>query len=425
MSRTTLLISCLFIQLAVLNAQALTAILYNAPGGDNGFETVQIEGAPGASLVGLWFLVLEGDGSGAGTVDQAVDLGSLSPNTIGTNGVFLIRDAVGGWTPSPPAGTNVAVFNFTPDIENGSNTFLLVDGFTGSVGDDLDTDNDGVLDATPWTSVLTAVANLDSNSEPEYATALGGTAVNLLGCSTFTDPGFIFFAGGVWNGTVPQTGPNGTLSYSATQTFDESCTDIGGIYGGGTIIFGEGGNFLPVEWAYFRGQRQPAGVRLNWGTVSETNHDYFEVERSQDGRLFTALDRVLGEEEGRNGSRDYQYLDQLAPAGPLFYRLRQVDVDGAFSYSSLVSVTGETIKEELSVFPNPSSGLINIDGLDASTATVQVLLFDQLGRQLFHQELEGGLSRYQLEVERALAGQLLTLVIWQDETEQRLRLLVH
>src|SRR5262245_46083106 len=83
---------------AVLSGSAqaalqLSEIFANAPGGgDNGFEFVEIIGAPVESLTNVWLVVIEGNGAGAGVVDVAKNLGTLSP-TVGANGLLLIRDA--------------------------------------------------------------------------------------------------------------------------------------------------------------------------------------------------------------------------------------------------------------------------------------------------------------------------------------------
>lgn len=164
----------------------LNEIFINPPGTDNGLEFFEITGAANASLSNVWFLVVEGDGTGAGTVDVAIN---LTGQSTGSNGLFLRRDAAtaiswnnpdNNWAATSGAlsGTNVQVGDFNPDIENGSNTFMLVTGFTGAVGTDYDSNDDGVFNAgTPWTSVVDAVGlteNDSTNLNVQYATGVGG-----------------------------------------------------------------------------------------------------------------------------------------------------------------------------------------------------------------------------------------------------------
>ncbi|MGB5324438.1 MAG: hypothetical protein WBN40_03300 [Pseudomonadales bacterium] len=135
------------------------------------------------SLAGLHFIAIEGDapGTGEGVIDVVIDLGSYS---TGTNGLLVVSDGNTAWDPAADAGTSIVVpaGGFVngdgggDDIENGSMTFAIVSGFSGAGGDDLDTNDDGVLDVLPWTSVVDAVGWLEigRNTELSYAVQLGG-----------------------------------------------------------------------------------------------------------------------------------------------------------------------------------------------------------------------------------------------------------
>lgn len=148
-------------------------IFINPPGNDNGFEYIElVSDAPNFQMTGYWVVIIEGDGTVAGVVDQALDLSAFS---TGSNGMFLWRDAETVLCPSPESGTSLHVADFVPDIENGTNTYLIARNFTGSVGMDLDTNNDGVLDLLPWDEVIDAVAwNENEAGERMYAAQLGG-----------------------------------------------------------------------------------------------------------------------------------------------------------------------------------------------------------------------------------------------------------
>ena len=126
-------------------------------------EYIELFAAPDTDLSNLTVLEIEGDGTGAGTIDEVVALG-----TADSSG-FLLVDLP------------------TNSLENGTITLLLVDGFTGAAGDDLDTDNDGVFDSTPWTSIDDGVAVHDGGSaDRAYAIALGP---NYDGVSSFPPGG--------------------------------------------------------------------------------------------------------------------------------------------------------------------------------------------------------------------------------------------
>ncbi|MBK9129306.1 MAG: hypothetical protein IPM13_16125 [Phycisphaerales bacterium] len=176
----------LYLSTLVLTALALSAsapaalffneIMLNPPGGDNGLEFIELRSTiPNFDMSGLHLLILEGDGTSGirGTIDQALPLTGFS---TGSNGLFLWRDSSVVLSPPPAPATTIRVQDFVPDIENGGNTLLIVSGFTGFVGQDLDADNDDLLDFFPWTSVLDGFGyseDLPNALSATYALQLG------------------------------------------------------------------------------------------------------------------------------------------------------------------------------------------------------------------------------------------------------------
>jgi hypothetical protein len=159
-------------------APVINEFFINPPGpdGDTKQEFIEIRDTNNAAidLSNFTLLVIEGNGTGAGLIDQAI---SLSGRSTGSNGLFLwqANANVSNIVPGPEAATSVHTADFSPDIENGTNTFILVSGFTGAVTNDLDTNNDGVLDSTPWTSVADAIGvNESGGTDRTYGAGLGG-----------------------------------------------------------------------------------------------------------------------------------------------------------------------------------------------------------------------------------------------------------
>jgi cysteine-rich repeat protein len=136
----------------------LNEVLVNPPGADDAREYVEIRATASDSLSGVWLLEIEGDGAGAGVVENALDLSAAAP---GANGLLLVGNGYEASVPWPAVPSETARWNLdrrpSATIENGSVTFLLVRSFSGAPGTDLDTDDDGVLDATPWDEVLDGV----------------------------------------------------------------------------------------------------------------------------------------------------------------------------------------------------------------------------------------------------------------------------
>ncbi|MEO0899755.1 MAG: T9SS type A sorting domain-containing protein [Bacteroidota bacterium] len=115
---------------------------------------------------------------------------------------------------------------------------------------------------------------------------------------------------------------------------------------------------LPVEFLDFEAQFQsPNKVKLDWSTASEVNSDFFEVERTQDLTLWQKVGKV--QSAGNSSTlKSYSFKDPVSFNGRYYYRLKQVDLDGAYSYSETVSIDVETLPME--VYPNPASDMLYV-----------------------------------------------------------------
>lgn len=114
----------------------------------------------------------------------------------------------------------------------------------------------------------------------------------------------------------------------------------------------------PVELISFSAENNLTTTILNWTTASEKNNDYFIVQRSVDGVNFEAIGKVDGM-GSKNGATSYSFVDENAPFGKVYYRLKQVDFNEQFSTSIIVSVTREEIIN-VSVAPNPFNNFITV-----------------------------------------------------------------
>lgn len=157
----------------------INELVTNPNGTDSPNEYFEISGTAGASLANLWFVEIDGDSTNAGLVNTAINLGTIGggANSLGTNGLFLLRASTS--VVSGSAQTSVVTFDFTPDIQNGSSTWALVTDFTGTVTGDLDTDNNGVLDSTPWTTIVDSFGYVDNATDWSYASLVrAGTSAS-------------------------------------------------------------------------------------------------------------------------------------------------------------------------------------------------------------------------------------------------------
>ena len=118
---------------------------------------------------------------------------------------------------------------------------------------------------------------------------------------------------------------------------------------------------LPVTLTTFTAEpERPGTVRLSWSTTAEYTNDYFTVERATHGTPWEPLARVEGQGTSVHHT-NYHYVDRHPPAQTVYYRLRQVDVDGSFTYSPVVAVTGaEKFSDGLQVVPNPATRFVTL-----------------------------------------------------------------
>ena len=117
---------------------------------------------------------------------------------------------------------------------------------------------------------------------------------------------------------------------------------------------------LPVELISFEANCNTDFVELNWITVSETNNDYFIVQRSQDATNWKNLSKIQG--AGFSSSeKEYEYIDNTQVSGNMYYRLVQVDFDGTKTISNIVNVNCINKFEipNISIYPNPANDILN------------------------------------------------------------------
>lgn len=124
------------------------------------------------------------------------------------------------------------------------------------------------------------------------------------------------------------------------------------------------GTFLPISLLHFSSLIDGQKVRLNWQTASETNNDFFEIQRSANGINWETISTVDG--AGNSTFRiQYNYIDTKPLKTLSYYRLKQVDFDGKFSYSPILSVRFSTSKAQtqpaLKTYPNPAVNSIMIE----------------------------------------------------------------
>jgi len=110
---------------------------------------------------------------------------------------------------------------------------------------------------------------------------------------------------------------------------------------------------LPVELITFNGTVENGAVVLNWATATETNNDYFTIEKSKDAINFETV-AFAGGAGNSNVLLLYSTIDNAPFQDISYYRLKQTDFDGKYTYSNLVKVDFvHQMADNVSIYPNP------------------------------------------------------------------------
>jgi hypothetical protein len=202
----------------------LTEILLNPPGNDDGQESIELGGEANLNLDGWWIVTIDGDANASGLVDERISLATV---VSGSNGLTLVRDGAGVILPAPAPGTTLVTLGFNPNIENGSNTYILGFGIAPVIGFDVDTNDDGVVDNAPagfFVYDAVGIKENDVGNNFSYAGDLGSVGQDYGPFATFT-PDMLYrvtdCAGLTnWGGSdLTGTNPGGPYTISATNNF--------------------------------------------------------------------------------------------------------------------------------------------------------------------------------------------------------------
>ncbi|MFK7774830.1 MAG: T9SS type A sorting domain-containing protein [Saprospiraceae bacterium] len=350
---------------------------------------------------------------------------TISNNTqSGKNGTILISNIL----------TNFAMTNCTV-VENES-----CQGFPTSLAKD----NGGLY-------IQSTTAQLKNNIIANNTYNGIGQDFNLLSGASLNDNGYnlVEFSQSTFSGTGSITGDQTNLfgtGISATPTLEDNNT----LYGSKTIAITTGsvaieaagsgmnntiaiptmdqrgvsratmdiGAFyfdvsLPVEFTNFTAQAtENKTVNLKWLTASELNNSHFEIERSADGLDWKYISEVAG--TGTTSVMTTYLFEDRDPLEINYYRLKQVDFDGAYEYSPIRVVKlskTEAINNfsSISVFPTPASDFVNIH-VESGPNIKQIELYDISGKQLLLEQFNIGTQFKQLDISNLKNGVYLLSV---------------
>lgn len=174
---------------------------------------------------------------------------------------------------------------------------------------------------------------------------------------------------------------------------------------------------LPVELITFNGTIINGAVVLNWATASETNNDYFTIEKSKNAINFETVAFAAGAGNS-NTLLNYSTKDNEPFSGVTYYRLKQTDFDGKYTYSNLLKV--DFVKQlavNVSIYPNPFNTSATIMIIDASQMiNYKLRVYNVLGAEVMNTYITNQITT--LETSDLPSGIYSYIVFGDDEAIQ-------
>jgi hypothetical protein len=145
---------------------------------------------------------------------------------------------------------------------------------------------------------------------------------------------------------------------------------------------------LPVQLTSFTGRYSSGKSLLDWQTSQEQNSDRFELFRSTDGQDFNKVASIKSAGNS-NSVRNYSYQDNIsANAGTnVYYRLKQIDIDGKATFSSIVKLSMSSAKSAFEVYPNPFTNNFTVSFGAAKTAVATLRIQNSAGNLVYSKSI--------------------------------------
>ncbi|QQS31260.1 MAG: T9SS type A sorting domain-containing protein [Sphingobacteriales bacterium] len=193
---------------------------------------------------------------------------------------------------------------------------------------------------------------------------------------------------------------NGTTTIYEYEITDGVCTDV--------VTASEAFVCIktPIVLLEFKGEVQQRGNLLKWTTATETDNDYFSLERSENGTNFTRIALVEGAGTSITANK-YEYLDKEPPAGTSYYRLVQVDFNGTSSTSETISLKRkEAVFGFNAIYPIPADKFVEISFTSESDTPVSIEVYDLAGKLAISLDIfaQKGTNVYSINISELSSG---------------------
>lgn len=308
---------------------------------------------------------------------------TLSPNTT-----YYLRV----WTPA--SGTlTMSARNYPPpnNLCNGSTWISPV------ATDDNNACSKASSEVTP---VQLCAATLENTSFYSYiveSTGISSIQLNNISCDNLTSASANGFQIGFFVGNC-----GSLIKISCTTGSGGSVSATTGSLTAGTRVFvaidGSAGSncsytitafnatVLPITLKYFTAWKRPDANRLTWMTTTEDKFSHFEIERSWDGVNYARIGSQKG--KGRSNNETSYMFDDNEMRGVQYYRLKQIDINGGYTYSNVIRVNRDDVNKAKVIFSNHVTSSLSLRIIDMETNRLSVKIIDNSGRVIKTQDVK-------------------------------------
>jgi alpha-tubulin suppressor-like RCC1 family protein len=170
---------------------------------------------------------------------------------------------------------------------------------------------------------------------------------------------------------------------------------------------------LPVTWLSVNGQLQNGKAIIKWATGSENNTGRFEIEHSTDGINYTKLGTNAAAGNS-TAERRYEFMHPSPVSGKNLYRIKQIDLDGRFTYSAVIVLYNNNVTKNVLITPNPVQQSATVYFKETGSKTIRLL--NANGQTVLTQQVKQGSSSYQLNMTHLPASMYILQIQTENET---------
>jgi hypothetical protein len=364
--------------------------------------------------------------------------------------------APGVWSCGTPVNGDNLIVNHAVTIGAAfttSGTITINSGGSLTISGNLSLNGSGALTVNlGGTLTVSGVYNPDNTSTTVIFGIFNPSSIDMKGSSSFTvkstgvvtttgdlkqsagttltvDAGGVATIGGKFdsngtttvNGILAVTGNfklTGTICGTGTVTYGGTCNNGGGTACGVSTWCDQShvitAGTLPISLVWFMAALRENTVELSWLTASELNNDFFTIERLGSGEKFEGVKTITGKGTTMLASQ-YQTVDEYPLPGTSYYRLKQTDFDGNFSYSKVRTIENNNPVSPFKVYPNPivnNKFIVEMNGLP-SNAEVPLSIINMQGvtvHQASYEASSSGILKVSVELNSVPSGVYMVVV---------------